>query len=116
MNRIHFGRNRPGFVSKEQPSIIDDPTIASAFYGAPAVCAVFAPENFLYSIADSFCCAENMVLMANALGLASCIIARGEDTFEGEAGENLLREWASRKGILQGVLSFSDIAMTNIRL
>ena len=43
-----------GHVSAEQPSIIDDPAIKSGFYGAPAVCAVFAPENFLYSIPDAF--------------------------------------------------------------
>jgi hypothetical protein len=52
----------------------------SAFYGAPAVCVVFARKNFLYSIPDAFCCAENMVLEATELGLASCIIARAEAT------------------------------------
>ena len=65
-------------VSAEQPSIIDDPSIKSGFYGAPTVCIVFAQKNFLYSIPDAFCCAENMVLEATELGLASCIIARGE--------------------------------------
>ena len=43
------------FVSKEQPSIIDDPNIKSGFYGAPTVCVIFAQGNFLYSIPDSFC-------------------------------------------------------------
>lgn len=38
------------YVSKEQPSIIDDPTIKSGFYGAPTVCVLFGPKNFLYSI------------------------------------------------------------------
>ena len=82
-----------GHVSAEQPSIIDDPAIKSGFYGAPAVCAVFAPENFLYSIPDAFCCAENMVLEATALGLASCIVARGEETFDSEEGRALLQTW-----------------------
>jgi nitroreductase len=81
------------YVSKEQPSIIDDPTIQSGFYGAPAVCAVFARKNFLYSIPDAFCCAENMVLMATELGIASCIVARGEETFENEFGRELLKTW-----------------------
>ena len=36
----------------------------SGFYGAPAFCAVFAQEDFLYGIPDAFCCAQNMVLMA----------------------------------------------------
>ena len=80
-------------VSAEQPSIIDDPTIKSGFYGAPTVCIVFAQKNFLYSIPDAFCCAENMVLEATELGLASCIIARGEETFANEEGEAFLRQW-----------------------
>lgn len=63
------------------------------FYGAPAICAIFAPKNFLYSIPDAFCCAENMVLAATELGLASCIIARGEETFDNEPGAEFLKEW-----------------------
>ena len=95
MNIACFDRSRlsGGYVSKEQPSIIDDPSIKSAFYGAPTVCAVFAKKDFLYSIPDAFCCAENMVLMAAALGISSCIAARGEETFDSEAGADLLREW-----------------------
>ena len=80
-------------VSAEQPSIIDDPSIKSGFYGAPTVCIVFAQKNFLYSIPDAFCCAENMVLEATELGLASCIIARGEKTFANPEGQAYLREW-----------------------
>ena len=70
------------YVSKEQPSIADDPRLTDAFYGAPTVCVVFGPENFLYSVADDFCCAENMVLAAYELGISSCCIARAEETFE----------------------------------
>jgi nitroreductase len=81
------------YVSKDQPSLIDDPAIKSGFYGAPSVCAVFAPKNFLYSIPDAFCCAENMVLMATELGISSCVIARGEETFENEFGKELLGSW-----------------------
>lgn len=29
------------YVSADQPSIIDDPTIQSGFYGAPTVCVIF---------------------------------------------------------------------------
>jgi nitroreductase len=54
---------------------------------------VFARKNFLYSIPDAFCCAENMVLMATELGIASCIVARGEETFENEFGRELLKTW-----------------------
>ncbi len=80
-------------VSVEQPSIIDDPTMKSAFYGAPAMCVVFARKGFLYSIPDAFCCAENMVLEATELGLASCIIARAEATFLTPEGQAVQKEW-----------------------
>ena len=95
LNLARFDRSRlsGGYVSKEQPSVIDDPSIKSGFYGAPAVCVVFAPKNFLYSIPDAFCCADNMVLMAAELGISSCIIARGEETFDNEIGEAMLKEW-----------------------
>ncbi len=82
-----------GYVSKEQPSLIDDPTIKSGFYGAPTVVAVFAQKNFLYNVPDAFCCAENMVLEAYNLGISSCIVARGEETFATLEGQQYLRKW-----------------------
>ena len=95
LNVARFDRSKlsGGYVSADQPSVIDDPTIKSGFYGAPAVCVVFAMKNFLYSIPDAFCCAENMVLMALELGISSCVVARGEETFDNEIGAALLREW-----------------------
>ena len=95
LNLAHFDRSRlaGGYVSSEQPSNIDDPAIINGFYGAPAVCVIFGARNFLYSIPDAFCCAENMVLEAANLGISSCIIARGEETFDNEEGRVLLKEW-----------------------
>ena len=95
LNITRFDRSRlaGGYVSSEQPSVIDNPNIKSGFYGAPTVCVIFGAKNFLYSIPDAFCCAENMVLEAANLGIASCIIARGEETFDNEAGRALLKEW-----------------------
>ncbi len=95
LNLARFDRSRlaGGYVSSEQPSNIDDPTIKNGFYRAPTVCVIFGAKNFLYSIPDAFCCAQNMVLAAADLGIASCIIARGEETFDNEAGRELLREW-----------------------
>lgn len=81
------------YVSAEQQSIIDDPTMKSGFYGAPTVCVIFGQKNFLYSVPDAFCCAENMVLAATELGVSSCIIARGEETFDNEIGRTFLKEW-----------------------
>lgn len=93
LNGFDRGKLLGSYVSKEQPSIIDDPTLKSGFYGAPTVCAVFGPKNFLYSVPDAFCCAENMALAATELGLASCIVARGEETFASEAGKAFLKRW-----------------------
>lgn len=95
LNLARFDRSRlaGGYVSSEQPSNIDDPTIKNGFYGAPTVCVIFGAKNFWYSIPDAFCCAQNMVLAAADLGIASCIIARGEETFDNETGRALLREW-----------------------
>lgn len=81
------------FVSAEQPSIIDDPSIMSGFYGAPCVAVVFSQKNFYYAVPDAYCIANNMVLMATELGLGSCIVARGELTFDNAEGERLLSEW-----------------------
>ena len=102
LNVAQFDRSAlmGNYVSEEQPSIIDDPTIKSGFYGAPCVCAVFGPEDFLYSVPDAFCCAENMILEAHSLGLASCIIARGEETFESPEGRKLLKDWDIPEGYI----------------
>jgi nitroreductase len=95
MNMATFNRNGliGSYVSKEQPSVIDDPSIKDGFYGAPAVVAIFAQNNFMFRVADAFCMAENMVLQATELGIASCIISRGEETFRSEEGQKLLEEW-----------------------
>ena len=53
VGKLDRSRLSGNFVSNEQPSIIDDPSIKSGFYGAPTVCVIFAQGNFLYSIPDS---------------------------------------------------------------
>ena len=52
LNLAHFNRATlaGSFVSAEQPSVIDDPSMKSGFYGAPTVCAIFGPTDFLYSM------------------------------------------------------------------
>ena len=100
LNVAHLDRSRlvGSYVSADQPSIIDDPTLPSGFYGAPALAVVFAPERFLYSIPDAFCCAENMVLQATELDLASCMVARAEETFANPFGQELMRQWNVPEG------------------
>ena len=95
LNLSRFDRSRlvGSFVSREQPSAIDDPSIKNGFYGAPSVCVIFSPDNFLYSVPDAFCCAENMILSAYELGISSCIVARAEETFDNPLGHSLLKQW-----------------------
>ena len=100
LNLVRFDRtNLAGsYVSKEQPSTIDDPDIKNGFYDAPTVICVFCQDNFLFKTADAFCMMENMILQATELGIASCIISRGAETFDSEEGQSLMREW----GVLEG--------------
>ena len=100
MNMAHFDRTHlaGSFVSKEQPSTIDDPTIKNGFYDAPTVVCVFCQDNFLFKTADAFCMMENMILQATELGVASCIISRGYETFDSEEGRKWMDEWGVPKG------------------
>lgn len=95
MNLAKFDRSRliGSYVSKEQPSVIDDPTMKNGFYGAPTVAAIFCQNGFAFRAADAFCIAENMLLQATELGISSCIISRGEETFLSDEGRVLLKEW-----------------------
>ncbi len=95
MNLAGFDRSRlaGSYVSREQPSVIDDPAIKNGFYGAPSVVVIFGQDHFMFRVPDAFCCAENMVLQATELGIASCIISRGEETFAGPEGKRLLKAW-----------------------
>ena len=94
-DRSHLEGNH---VSSEQPSAIDDPSIRSGFYGAPTVCVIFGPERFLYSVPDAFCCASSMALAAYERGIASCIVARAEETFDTPLGRSLMQEWDIPEG------------------
>ena len=95
MNLSKFDRSNliGSYVSKEQPSVIDDTNIKNGFYGAPSVVIIFGQNNFMFREADAFCCAENMVLQATELGISSCIISRGAETFLSNEGKALLTEW-----------------------
>lgn len=95
LNMAHFDRTHlaGSYVSKEQPSTIDDPTIRNGFYDAPTVVCVFCQDNFMFKTADAFCMMENMILQATELGIASCIVSRGYETFDSEEGKKLMQEW-----------------------
>lgn len=84
------------FVSREQPSIADDPSIKDAFYGAPVVITFFAPKNFLFSVDDCAVAAENMMLAADAFGVGSCYIGQGWSAFADPYGQEILKKWGIR--------------------
>ncbi|MDE7284211.1 MAG: nitroreductase family protein, partial [Lachnospiraceae bacterium] len=84
------------YISKEQPSIADDPTIVSAFYDAPTVITLFVPKNFLYGPYDASAAAENMLLAAHSIGLGGCYIGSAWDSFRDAFGQETLIKWNIR--------------------
>lgn len=83
-------------VSAEQPSIIDDLSIRSGFYGCQALGIVCVPRQMaakVNGIGSAFVCAENMVLQAFELGVSSCIVGRAEATFSHPEMAALLSQW-----------------------
>ncbi len=86
------------YVSREQPSIADDPNIRDAFYGAPVVITLFAPRNFLFAAEDCAVAAENMMLAADSLGLGSCYIGQGWTAFADPYGQEILTRWGISPG------------------
>lgn len=83
-------------VSAEQPSIIDDLSIKSGFYGCPALGIVCVPKRMatkVNGIGSAFVSAENMVMEAYELGVSSCIVGRAEATFSDPEMAELLTQW-----------------------
>ena len=97
------------YVSREQPSIADDPAITDAFYGAPTVITLFAPKGFLFSPEDCAAAAENMLLAADSLGVGGCYIGQGWTAFRNPYGQEILRQWnipADHYGVMQVLLGY----------
>lgn len=98
------------FVSRERPSIADDPKLTNAFYDAPTVITLFAPKNFLFSVDDCAVAAENMMLAADALGIGSCYIGQGWPAFADPYGQEILRQWnipADHYAVMQLLLGYA---------
>lgn len=102
MNMAGFSRAGlvGNYVSRDQPSVIDDASIKNGFYDAPTVLCIFCRERFLFSVADAFAIAQNMALEAHALGLGSCIVSRAETTFASDEGQELLKFWGVPEGYI----------------
>lgn len=84
------------YISKEQPSIADDPSIINAFYDAPTVITLFVPKDFLYGPYDASAAAENMLLAAHSIGLGGCYIGSAWDSFRDPFGQEILKQWNVR--------------------
>ena len=84
------------YVSKEQPSIADDPKLINAFYDVPTVITMFAPKDFLFAKEDCAVAAENMMLAADALGVGACYIGQGWTAFADPYGQEILQKWGIR--------------------
>ncbi len=100
------------YVSKEQPSIADDPNLVNAFYDAPTVIHMFAPKNFLFSVDDCAVAAENMMLLADTLGVGSCYIGQGWTAFAAPYGQEILKKWDIRTdyyAVMQLLLGYPRI-------
>lgn len=115
LGKIKRGNSQPkmantkNYISKQQPSIADDSTITNAFYDAPTVITMFAPKNFLFSPDDCAVAAENMMLVADTLGIGSCYIGQGWPAFDDPYGQEVLRKWNIRNdyyAVMQLILGY----------
>lgn len=91
-NRNWNGRG----VSADQPSIIDDLSIRSGFYGCPAlgiVCIQKSMRAHVNGIGAAFVTVQNMVMEAFSMDVSSCIVGRAEATFASEEMQVLLKQW-----------------------
>ena len=91
-NRNWGGRG----VSDAQPSIIDDLSIKSGFYGCQALaiaCINKERAGMVNMIGTAFCGLENMVLEAHDLGIGTCIVGRAHDTFAQPGMQDYLTKW-----------------------
>jgi nitroreductase len=92
-NVENLANARLGRVSSEQPSIIDDTSIMSAFYNAPTVLTVFAKKDNYNLTGDCFAVAENIVVAAWSFGIGACIVGRCAKTFSTDEGAKIQELW-----------------------
>lgn len=79
-------------ISAEQPSIQDDFTIMSGYYGAPTVLTIFT-KNHKYAYEDAAMIAENILLAAHFLDIGACYVGRTDEVFATEYGLEMRKKW-----------------------
>lgn len=84
---------KAGDSSGKAPAMKLNEGAHNIFNGAPTVITIFAPKNWYNFIVDAAVAGENMMICADSLGIGSCMIARAQETFETERGQELMRQW-----------------------
>lgn len=96
-------------LSKMNASIMNSNN--DPFYGAPVVLVVLADKNVPTAIYDGSLVMGNLMLAAEAKGIASCWIHRAKEEFESEEGKALLKQLGIEgeyEGVGHCILGYAD--------
>ena len=96
-------------LSKMNASIMNSNN--DPFYGAPVVLVVLADKNVPTAIYDGSLVMGNLMLAAEAKGIASCWIHRAKEEFESEEGKALLKQLGIKgeyEGVGHCILGYAD--------
>ncbi len=96
-------------LSKKNASVMNSNN--DPFYGAPVVLVVLADKSVPTAIYDGSLVMGNLMLAAEAKGIASCWIHRAKEEFESEEGKALLKKLGVEgeyEGIGHCVLGYAD--------
>ncbi|MDR2864667.1 MAG: nitroreductase family protein [Spirochaetaceae bacterium] len=66
---------------------------AKTFYGAPTLVMVFADTDLPTWVDDGNMIIANLMIAAEAIGVASCYVYRARETFESAEGRALMKTW-----------------------
>ena len=93
-------------------------TDSDPFYGAPVVLVVLAKKSVPTYLYDGSLVMGNLMNAAHSLGIGSCWIHRAKETFECEAGKEILRELGVEdeyEGIGNCIIGYSDCPLPEAR-
>lgn len=96
-------------LSKMNASIMNSNN--DPFYGAPVVLVVLADKKVPTAIYDGSLVMGNLMLAAEAKGIASCWIHRAKEEFESEEGKALLKQLGIEgeyEGVGHCILGYAD--------
>lgn len=102
---VELTPDHPPFFAQCKKWAADD--AYSFFYGAPALLIISNKEDYRNALADSAAAAENALLQATALGLASCWIT----TLSGTCREPAIHEALTKLGLPAGYQVFVSVAL-----